>query len=164
MAPLERGARPRSADRSYGVVLVEILTGTPPYCHHESPVQCMVAVACHGERPRLPESMRQDEAGVRLGRLCDACTELEPRMRPGFGPIVEELTAVSALLTPPPPRTPGGSRSASPREPPLPRPPSGAAPLLLLKPDSDFCGHRSMHRTAERFSVFPSRPYYRASE
>ena len=130
MAPLERGARPRSADRSYGVVLVEILTGTPPYCHHESPVQCMVAVACHGERPRLPESMRQDEAGVRLGRLCDACTELEPRMRPGFGPIVEELTAVSALLTPPTPRTPGDSRSASPREPPLPRPPSGAGPFL----------------------------------
>lgn len=115
---------------SYGVVLVEILTGTPPYSHHESPVQCMVAVACHGERPRLPESMRQDEAGVRLGRLCDACTELEPRMRPGFGPIVEELTAVSALLTPPTPRTPGDSRSASPREPPLPRPPSGAGPFL----------------------------------
>ena len=42
--------------------------------------------------------------------------------------LAPTYATVSALLTPSPPRTPGGSRSASPREPPLPRPPSGAAP------------------------------------
>ena len=86
---------------SFGVVLYEILTGHSPYAHHENPVQCILAVACHDERPRLPEAMREDEAGMRLGRLCDACMQPDPSMRPSFLVIVEELQAVMSLLQPP---------------------------------------------------------------
>ncbi|XP_048429852.1 serine/threonine-protein kinase STY46-like [Pyrus x bretschneideri] len=74
---------------SFGVVLLELLTGKLPY-EHLTPLQAAVGVAQKGLRLTIPMN-----TPPKLAELLDKCWQQDPVSRPDFSEIIEILQALA---------------------------------------------------------------------
>ena len=77
---------------SYGIVMWEIVSRTPPFEEYEDLAQCTREEAKHiialeNRRPTIPEATPST-----LENLIRKCWSREPRERPKFSAIVKELS------------------------------------------------------------------------
>jgi len=73
---------------SFGVTLVELLTGLDPYPELDN-IQAASSVMHRSQKPSIPES-----CPPKLAKLLDECFQRNPEARPNFTDILETLEQV----------------------------------------------------------------------
>ncbi len=79
---------------SFGIVLWEILTRKEPFPHHNNFEVFRNAVCVKGERPEIPSDTEPS-----LKRLIESCWVGDPKLRPSFKEIIDQLDNIIVDVT-----------------------------------------------------------------